>query len=118
MIHPLRHSPITIIFGLAIASCTSISLKPSQPRAAKLNESYHERLEIIGANTPICNVTVIAGTPPPGVSVSHKNLERTIELFGKPTQAGEYTFKLDVSACGTNFPGASGTFTQQLKVSN
>lgn len=72
------------------AGPTPLVLVPGSPGVGTETVGYLHRLEVSGG-TPSYGFSIIAGEPPPGLSLNAQG-----ELSGKPTQAGDFRFTVEV----------------------
>ncbi len=79
------------------------ALPPAQagvPYEAKVSTSNNE--------TPAGDFSVSEGALPPGLTLEPLKGENAARIFGTPTEAGTYKFKIFVWCYGTNISGQTG----------
>jgi hypothetical protein len=96
---------VTVVVGTEIQPLTITGVLPN----AVLNTSYEEFLTIAGGLMPYSQLGIIAGSLPPGLSISLEY--NTILISGTPTQADTYPFAVSVSSSDGQQVSASYAMT-------
>jgi hypothetical protein len=96
----------------------ALEFLPSDLPAAKIGEPYEVKIAIVGNVTPVGAFSVNPQLLPPGLTLTHNPPEDFATLSGIPTQAGAYTFTVDVWCFGTNVSGQTGEKTYELIVTS
>lgn len=93
-----------------------LEFSPLELEPAKVGQAYTVTITVTGNVTPVGAFLTDEQTLPPGLTLAHTETESTATLSGTPTEAGEYTFTIDVWCYGTNVSGQTGQITYTLTV--
>ncbi len=86
----------------------SLQFQPEVLPAAQVGAAYEARVTISDNATPAGQFSVSEGALPPGLTLETLKGENTARIFGTPTQAGTFKFKIFVWCYGTNISGQTG----------
>jgi hypothetical protein len=120
-----------------VALCSGISIAPTNLPAGEVNVYYQQFIQASSCSSTF-SWSLIAGSPPPGLTGTPTNSE--VELYGTPTNAGTYSFTVQVidgnglsntqafsltinstvQVATTNLPNATdgASYNQQLQATN
>ena len=85
-----------------------LQFQPNVLPAAQAGVPYEAKVAISGNVTPAGQFSVPEGALPPGLALETLKGENTGRIFGTPTQAGTFKFKIFVWCFGTNISGQTG----------
>lgn len=106
---------VTAFTLFASASCMlfgpergPLVFQPDSLPPAQTGVPYEVRISISGNVTPAGSFSVQENTLPPGLALEMLKGENAARIFGTPTAAGTYKFKVLVWCYGTNVSGQTG----------
>lgn len=129
-----RYYPLYLLvslLGLAGLSCQLAgAVQPTAPSddggwmmfsppdlpGGKLGEAYEIRIEIENVRTAIDEINVSKGSLPPGLMLERVAGEDAVMISGEPTEAGAFTFTLNILCLGTNIQGQIGAHVYTIVI--
>jgi hypothetical protein len=85
-----------------------LQFEPDALPAAQVGSAYEAKVSISDNATPAGQFSVPEGALPPGLTLETLQGKNTARIYGTPTQAGTYKFKIFVWCYGTNISGQTG----------
>ncbi len=101
----LLFSVACLLFGPARGP---LRFQPDTLPAAQAGVPYEAKVTISDNATPAGQFSVSEGALPPGLALETVKGEDAARIFGTPTQAGTFKFKVFVWCYGTNISGQTG----------
>jgi hypothetical protein len=94
----------------------ALEFAPSELQRAQVGQPYLAAVSVERNETPVGDMWVASGALPPGLELVFADGSDIGEITGTPTQAGSYTFSVEVWCFGTNVNGQTGSASYTLSV--
>lgn len=94
----------------------SLIFAPDSLPAAQVGVPYEAKITISNNATPAGEFSISEGALPGGLTLETLKGENSARIFGTPTEAGTFKFKVFVWCYGTNISGQTGEKDYSLAV--
>ncbi|MGL6074526.1 MAG: Ig domain-containing protein [Fimbriiglobus sp.] len=106
--------PVIVFF---VSPLIPLAISPGELAEAQIDSEYEAKIEVSRRDDlPVGGITVISGSLPPGLTLSHKNGQNTATISGRPQAAGEYSFTIRAWCLSTMVSGRTGQRSYTLVV--
>jgi hypothetical protein len=93
---------------LFLGAMIPVTISPNQLADAQTDCEYEATLQVSGNDTPVSEISVIAGSFPPGLRLSHKSGQNTAIIHGRPEIPGTYSFTIRANCLAKMVSGQMG----------